>query len=332
MGNAVEVVDLYKSFNDSSEALRGVSFTVPKGGVFAYLGRNGAGKSTTIRVLTTLARPTSGEVSVLGYDVAREPTRVREHVGATLQESAVNPVLTPREHLQMIAAFWGQRSSAARERARELLDLFGLASVADRRLGTLSGGTRRRVDIATALINHPRLLFLDEPTTGLDPQSRRALWAEIGRLRDAGTTIFLTTQYLEEADELADLVAVIDAGRLLAIGAPLALKQQHSRTTVDLRLDDARDLANLQAHVGPVELLDGARAVRIDLSASDSSDDVITLITSIRAANVGFSVIRIAEPTLEDAFIRLTGDAIETHKADPSDIYLDRDGELAVAS
>jgi ABC-2 type transport system ATP-binding protein len=228
---AITAHELTKQYGDVA-ALHGVTFEVGAGAIFGYLGRNGSGKTTTVRILTTLTRPTSGTATVAGVriDRARE---VRRRIGVTLQDAALDPSMTGADHLRLVAGLWGLRRTEAAGRTDELLELFGLVDAADRRIATYSGGMQRRLDIATALVRRPSVLFLDEPTTGLDVQSRRALWAEIRRLRADGVTIFLTTQYLEEADELADRIAIVDAGRIVAEGTPAELKALHGGAPIE---------------------------------------------------------------------------------------------------
>ncbi|MGH9003375.1 MAG: ABC transporter ATP-binding protein, partial [Acidimicrobiia bacterium] len=223
---AIEVESLAKVYAGGTEALRDVSFHVDEGEIFGYLGRNGGGKTTTVRILTGLTRPTGGRARVAGLDVVTRSDAIRSRIGVTLQEAALDELLTGREFLTLVASLWGMRHKAARARAGELLELFDLTPAAGRRIGTYSGGMQRRLDLAAALVRRPEVLFLDEPTTGLDPQSRRALWDEIRRLRGEGTTVFLTTQYLEEADQLADRVGIIASGRIVAEGTPAALKAE----------------------------------------------------------------------------------------------------------
>ena len=235
MSPSIEVTDLGKTFASGVEALRGVTFEVAPGEVFGYLGRNGQGKTTTVRILATLTAPTRGSARVAGHDVAGEPHAVRDAIGVTMQSAALDPEMTGREHLELMAGLWGRPSRQARAAAGELLEAFALTGAATRQIRTYSGGMKRRLDLAGALISRPAVLFLDEPTTGLDAQSRRALWDRIRGMRDAGTTVFLTTQYLEEAEVLADRVAVLEAGQIVATGTVAGLM----RTTATSTLEDA---------------------------------------------------------------------------------------------
>jgi ABC-2 type transport system ATP-binding protein len=232
--NAIEVRGLRHEFGDGTEGVRGIDFDVARGEIFGLLGPNGAGKSTIVLMLTTLLPPTGGGATVGGFDIVREPGRVRATVGAALQEVALDPTLTARAHLRLLAALHALPRRERGARADSLLELVGLTDVADRRVGSDSGGMTRRLDLALALVHRPSIVFLDEPTTGLDVQSRTALWATVRTLaRDDGVTVFLTTQYLEEADVLADRVAILDRGAFVAEGKPAALKAQSGAATLD---------------------------------------------------------------------------------------------------
>src|SRR3954465_5867453 len=234
-GNGIEVDGLVREFKGGVRAVDGIHFRVEPGEIYGFLGPNGAGKSTTVLMLTTLLPPTSGTARVAGYDIVREGPHVREAIGAALQEAALDPLLTGREHLRLQTTLHDLPRSERRSRAQELLERVGLTGAADRRIRTYSGGMKRRLDLALALVHRPRILFLDEPTTGLDPQSRNALWGEVGRLaKGDGVTVFLTTQYLEEADVLADRAGIIDHGRIVAEGTPSALKAEIGRPTVEV--------------------------------------------------------------------------------------------------
>src|SRR3954462_34026 len=222
---AVEARGLVKHYNDV-EAVRGVDLHVPRGEVFGFLGPNGAGKSTTVRMLTTLLTITSGEAYVCGIDVARDPDAARRRIGVALQEAGLDPRQTGRELLVLQGRLFGMSPAEAAERARALLALVELEDAADRRLKTYSGGTKRRLALASALVHEPEVLFLDEPTTGLDPASRLTVWDEVRRINELGTTVFLTTQYLEEADQLCERLAIIDDGRIVREGTPARLKAE----------------------------------------------------------------------------------------------------------
>jgi len=233
---AVEARSLRRTFKGGVEAVRDIDLSLSRGEVFGFLGPNGAGKTTTVRMLCTLLPPTSGSASVAGIDAVADPAEVRRRIGVALQEIGLDPVQTGRELLELQCGLYGITGPDARARAQELLDLVGLAEAADRRTKTYSGGMKRRLDLASALVHSPEVLFLDEPTTGLDPASRLTVWEEVRRINSSGTTVFLTTQYLEEADQLCDRVAIIDAGTIVAEGTPASLKAQmgHDVVTVDL--------------------------------------------------------------------------------------------------
>src|ERR687888_710007 len=232
---SIEAEGLVKEFKKGPRAVDGIDLHVDPGEIYGFLGPNGAGKSTTVHMLTTLLPPTAGTATVAGYDIVEEGPQVRKVIGAALQEAALDPLLTGREHLRLQMAMHGITGEEQRRRSDELLARVGLTEAADRKVKGYSGGMKRRLDLALALVHRPRILFLDEPTTGLDPQSRAALWEEVGRLaREEGVTVFLTTQYLEEADVLADRVGIIDHGRIVAEGTPEALKAQIGRPTVEV--------------------------------------------------------------------------------------------------
>src|SRR5918992_2965024 len=231
---SIEVEGLVKQFKKGPRAVDGIDLHVDPGEIYGFLGPNGAGKSTTVHMLTTLLPPDAGSARVAGYDVAREGARVRENIGAALQEAALDPHLTARDHMRLQAALQGMPRAERRARGDTLIARVGLSEAADRKVGGYSGGMKRRLDLALALVHEPRILFLDEPTTGLDVQSRTALWDEVTRLSSQrGVTVFLTTQYLEEADALAQRVAIIDTGRIVAEGTPDSLKAEIGRPTVE---------------------------------------------------------------------------------------------------
>src|SRR5881227_47639 len=239
--NTIEVEQLVREFKKGPRAVDGIDLRVEPGEIYGFLGPNGAGKSTTVHMLTTLLPPTAGTATVAGYDVVEEGPQVRKAIGAALQEAALDPYLTGREHLRLQTAMHGITGDERKQRSDELLMRVGLTEAADRKIRGYSGGMKRRLDLALALVHRPRILFLDEPTTGLDIQSRTALWEEVGRLaRDEGVTVFLTTQYLEEADVLADRVGIIDHGHIVAEGTPEALKAEVSRSTVEAIPADAQ--------------------------------------------------------------------------------------------
>src|ERR671922_404725 len=269
--NAIEAKDLVREFKNGPRAVDGIELAVSEGEIYGFLGPNGAGKSTTVHMLTTLLPPTSGTARVAGFDIVREGPKVRSAIGAALQEAALDNLLTGREHLRLQCALHGIPRAERRARSQELLERVGLTLAADRKVGGYSGGMKRRLDLALALVHRPRILFLDEPTTGLDPQSRSALWAEVARLAaEDGVTVFLTTQYLEEADALAGRVGIIDHGRIVAEGTPAALKASIGRPTVEVIPAAGGDgrVADLLARFG--ELVPSARGVAVRLDGGEA--------------------------------------------------------------
>jgi ABC-2 type transport system ATP-binding protein len=307
----IEAEELTREFPGGVRALDGVSFTVDAGEIFGYLGRNGAGKSTTVRILTTLLRPTSGTATVMGHDVVKEPGAVRKVFGCALQDAALDELMTGREHLEMAGRLVGLGKAGARERAAELLESFGLQVAADRIAAGYSGGMRRRLDVAMAMVRRPQVLFLDEPTTGLDPQGRRAVWDLVRALRDEGSTVFLTTQYLAEADELSGRVAVVHEGRIAAIGTPQELKDRMGVTTIRARVgpDDGPALAAaVGAGAGAVAALPGGWW---EVTVAGGEAAVPAVVRTLGAAGVAIERLRINPPSLEDVFVALTGTEIE---------------------
>src|SRR5947209_5206740 len=238
-GPAISARSLRRTFKGGIEAVRDIDLIVEAGEVFGFLGPNGAGKTTTVRMLCTLLPPSAGSASVAGFDVVKQAAEVRRRIGVALQEIGLDPVQTGRELLELQCGLYGITGPRARERAEELLELVGLTDAANRRTKTYSGGMKRRLDLASALVHSPDVLFLDEPTTGLDPASRLTVWEEVRRIRADGATIFLTTQYLEEADKLCDRVAIIDGGRIVAEGTPEQLKAEMGHDVVSVSLDGA---------------------------------------------------------------------------------------------
>src|ERR1051326_752088 len=243
----IDPVGLAREFKGGHPAVDGIALAVAPGELYGFLGPNGAGKSTTVHVLTTLLPPTAGRATVAGYDVAKQGPKVRAAIGAALQEAALDPFLTGREHLRLQSSLHGITGARRRELIERLLERVGLTLAGDRKVRTYSGGMKRRLDLALALIHDPSIIFLDEPTTGLDPQSRSALWEEVGRLaRDEGVTVFLTTQYLEEADVLADRVGIIDHGRVVDRGTPAAIKAEIGKPTVEVVPERPDELGRLR--------------------------------------------------------------------------------------
>ena len=291
-------------------ALDGLDLTVPEGTVTALLGPNGAGKTTTVRVLTTLLVPDAGRATVAGIDVLREPQRLRFHIGASGQYAAVDEYLTGFENLEMVGRLYHLGVARSKQRARELLDRFRLADAADRPVKGYSGGMRRRLDLAGALVANPPVLFLDEPTTGLDPRARMDLWDVIEELVAGGTTLLLTTQYMEEADRLADAIAVIDQGRVIARGTADELKTRVGGDRIELTVDHVDSLATAQRAlaglaVGEIHLEPGLR--RITVPVSDGSAALVDAIGRLAAHEVTIHDVGLRRPSLDDVFLTLTG-------------------------
>jgi daunorubicin resistance ABC transporter ATP-binding subunit len=318
--SAIKVEQLTKRFGEVV-ALDGLDLDVPAGTVFGLLGPNGAGKTTLVRVLATLLEPTAGRASVLGHDVVAEPLAVRRRIGLAGQFAAVDAELTGRENLEMIGRLCRLRAPVARSRAEDLLERFGLVEAADQRAGTYSGGMRRRLDLAAGLIDRPPVVLLDEPTTGLDPASRQELWRIVEELRRDGTTVLLTTQYLDEADRLAKEIAVVDHGRIAAQGTPAQLKSAIGGNVLSVRL------------VNPSEADDAACALA-ELAAGDevrvdAADGEIRLavpnpalsaeaIRRLDARRLDLASVEVQQPSLDDVFLALTGHAVEGKSTDTS--------------
>jgi ABC transporter DrrB family efflux protein len=307
---AVRAEGVLKRFGETV-ALAGVSIGIEEGTVFGLLGPNGAGKTTLVRVLSTLLRPDAGRVEVLGSDVSREPAAVRELIGLTGQSAAVDELLTGQENLEMFGRLFHLPPGEASARATELLNRFDLSDAADRPARTYSGGMRRRLDLASSLISRPRMLFLDEPTTGLDPRSRNEIWRAIRDLVREGTTVLLTTQYLEEADHLADRIAVIDHGRVIAEGTGDELKDRVGGQVLEVQLAEAADRERAQAVLATVGCGDPQPAERPDELTMPASRDGVHLVTAAAAAlneeGIAASDLALRRPTLDDVFLELTG-------------------------
>ena len=320
MNRTIEVQKLVKRFGDFTAVDR-VSFSVADGEVFGFLGPNGAGKSTTVSILTTLSLPTEGTATVGGFNVVHQAGQVRRIAGVALQEVGIDPVMKSRELLSLQARLFGMSRRQAAARADELLQLVGLTEFTGRQVGKYSGGMRRRLDLALALVHEPAVLFLDEPTTGLDPASRRDVWEEIRRLnRDRGMTIFLTTQYLEEADQLGDRIAIIDAGRIVAEGKPEELKARVGREAINITFEDrdaARRAEGIVAGVSEKRRLDG-RTVRIYLPTAAQA--VPRLAQMLSDAGLHPAALTVTQPTLDDVFLQVTGQRYtESAPGEPDD-------------
>jgi ABC-2 type transport system ATP-binding protein len=292
--NGIEVERLVRVFKKGPRAVDGIDLEVAPGEIYGFLGPNGAGKSTTVLMLTTLLPPTEGTARVAGHDIVRDGAAVRESIGAALQEAALDPYLTGREHMRLQAGLHGLSRADRQSRSDELLERVGLSEAADRKVGGYSGGMKRRLDLGLALVHRPRILFLDEPTTGLDIQSRTALWDEVARLsKDDGVTVFLTTQYLEEADVLADRVGIIDHGHIVAEGTPAELKAQVGRASIS---------------ADPVE---ESQRARLDAILERFDGDLTAVVRAIDAEGIRVSNLTVHAPTLDDVFLAKTGRSLE---------------------
>ncbi len=310
--NGIEVEGLVRVFKKGPRAVDGIDLTVAPGEIYGFLGPNGAGKSTAVHMLTTLLPPTEGTARVAGHDIIREGPAVRDANGVARQEAALDPLLTRREHMRLQAGMHGFSRAEAQRRGEALLERVGLAEAADRKVRSYSGGMKRRLDLGLALVHEPRILFLDEPTTGLDVQSRSALWAEVSRLAGQhGVTVFLTTQYLEEADQLADRVAIIDHGKIVAEGTPDALKEQIGRPTIEAAPADEADgrrlLATLERFGERMDAAPGKVAVRLD----DGVEELTDVVRALDAANIAIGDLDLHEPSLDDVFLAKTGRRLE---------------------
>jgi ABC-2 type transport system ATP-binding protein len=309
--NGIEVEGLVREFKDV-RAVDGIDLSVAPGEIYGFLGPNGAGKSTTVHMLTTLLPPTAGRATVAGFDVVKNGPEVRRAIGAALQEAALDPLLTGRDHMRLQTALHGIPRNERARRSDELLERVGLTLAADRRVRTYSGGMKRRLDLALALVHSPRILFLDEPTTGLDPQSRNALWGEVGRLaKEEGVTVFLTTQYLEEADVLADRVGIIDHGHIVAEGTPTDLKAQIGRPTVEISPADPEQriqVAEILRRFGElVQVSPDSVAVR----CAHGDLDLAEIIRALDAEGLPIANLQLHAPSLDDVFLEKTGRTLE---------------------
>jgi ABC-2 type transport system ATP-binding protein len=311
---AIEVQGLVKQFKKGPRAVDGIDLRVQPGEIYGFLGPNGAGKSTTVLMLTTLLPPTEGSARVAGYEVSQDGARVREHIGAALQEAALDPFLTAREHMRLQTAMHGLPKAERKRRGDDLIERVGLADAADRKVGGYSGGMRRRLDLALALVHGPRILFLDEPTTGLDIQSRTALWEEVERLSsEDGVTVFLTTQYLEEADVLADRVGIIDDGKIVAEGTPAVLKAEIGQPSVEAIPADPRrceDVTRVLAPFGdgeqPHRVGDG---IAVRLNGGDST--LADVVRALDREDIEVAHLQLHAPSLDDVFLAKTGRTLE---------------------
>lgn len=312
--NAITVSGLTKSFKDL-KVLDGLSLEVERGTMLALLGPNGAGKTTTIRILSTLLKPDGGTAEVNGFDVVQAPQHVRENIGLTGQYAAVDEFLSGSENLEMMGRLYHLSGKQAKQRADELLAMFGLAKAARRRVKTYSGGMRRRLDLAMSLIARPPVLFLDEPTTGLDPRSRLAMWGVIKELVQAEVTILLTTQYLEEADQLADRIAVIDDGKIIAEGTAEELKAQVGRERLEVTLSSEGDFKRAIGTLRGEDLQGDAKKRVVSLATNGSVQEVRRVLEYLGQSQIEIESLSLRKPTLDDVFMHHTGHRAEEEAA-----------------
>lgn len=310
---AVEAKNLKKTFKTKQgnvEAVQDVSFKVNKGEIFGILGPNGAGKSTTILMLTTLLRITSGTAKINDLDVERNDSEVRNKIGIALQDTGIDNLLTARELFYTTARLWGLSKSKSKDRTEEMLNLVGLTEAADRRVKTYSGGMKRRLDLGLSLVHKPEVLFLDEPTTGLDPGSRRVLWDEIKKLRDEGVTIILTTQYLEEADELANRISIIDEGLVVAEGTPDELKSSIGGDVITLTFRSDDDAIKAQTIIENSDIEDN----QIRVTVENGAEKIPNLLNQLVSKDINVQSVSANKPSLDDVFLKVTGYRLEGEK------------------
>lgn len=314
---AVDARGLVKVFGDN-RAVDGIDLHVPAGSIYGVLGPNGAGKTTTINMLATLLRPDGGTATIFGHDVAKEPQIVRQLIGVTGQYASVDEALSATENLMIFSRLLGLKKAAAKQKAAELLEEFDLTEAAKRPLAKFSGGMRRRLDLAASLIAQPPLLFLDEPTTGLDPRTRAQMWSTIRRLVDTGSTVLLTTQYLDEADQLADRIAVIDKGKVVAEGTPDELKKSIGTAALQVRIQDDLQLSQAQ------QIVEAHLGVNVTCSPNTGSlsapmvnaDKVTDVLVALRSAGIHLSEMSVQKPTLDEVFLTITGHDTKEKDAD----------------
>lgn len=319
----IEVRELVKVYKGGTRAVDGITFTVAEGEFFGFLGPNGAGKTTTIRILATLLRPTSGSAKVSGIDVLAHPGEVRREVGFAMQTVAVDPLATGRENLELIGRLRRVPASQLQTRIDELLVLMKLTESQKKVVGTYSGGMKRRLDLATALLHRPKVLFLDEPTEGLDPQSRNALWEELESVNRSGTTMFLTTHYMEEADRLCKRIAIVDEGKIVVEGTPAELKRTVGNDVVELQLeaDSPKELERQRSGIG--RMLEGFEPVAeikpspagIQLYVSNAAAAIPELVRRLDGDSIRIGALTMHQPSLDDVFLRYTGKTIREEQA-----------------
>lgn len=315
---AIEAEGLVKTYPGGVLALNGLGFSVAEGTIFSLLGPNGAGKSTTVKILTTLSRPNAGSARVVGHDVLAAPGRVRLAIGVVAQRSGIDPEATARENLTLQGRLYGLRGRELRARVAQLLQRFDLADAADRVARTYSGGMQRKLDIATGLVHRPQVLFMDEPTTGLDPEARTDMWHQVAGLADEGLTILLTTHYLEEADRLAARLAIVDRGKIVVEGTPEGLKGELRGDAIQIELSEPQPNGDAAA---ALQRLDGLREVALDgralrARADSGATAVPGALAALDAAGIGVASVTVARPSLDDVYLRHTGRAFADADAD----------------
>ena len=316
MSDIITVKNLVEVYSDGNKAVDDISFSVKEGGFFGFLGPNGAGKSTTIKILTTLLRKTSGSVTIDGYDINSEASEIRKIIGVQSQETTVDGDLTGRENLFLQGHFQQMESAKLKKRVNELLQLVGLESAADKRAKNYSGGMKKRLDLASSLVHEPKILFLDEPTTGLDPQSRTAIWSYLQKLnKEEGKTIFLTTQYLEEADKLCNTLAIIDFGKIVANGTPQELKRQVGADSIRIGLENCeRDRDNaknlIKSMIGVKEILDSEECINV--YAENASSLIADIVRALDSTDIRLTSVTFPQPSLDDVFVKQTGRRIRS--------------------
>ncbi|WP_436346300.1 ABC transporter ATP-binding protein [Natronorubrum sp. FCH18a] len=320
--NTIDAQHVELTYADGTEAVTDLTLEIPSGEFFGFLGANGAGKTTTIKVFATLLRPTGGTVTVNGFDVESESRAVRESIGYMAQETSVDPELTARENIRFACEAYGVSAADRADRIDDLLDLVDLADVADKRAKDFSGGMQKRLDAATALVHEPPLVFLDEPTTGLDPKARNRLWDYFERINERGTTVFLTTQYLEEADQLCDRIGVIRDGSIVASGSPAELKAQVGGAVLEIELADPDEATLERAREvaagadlfddAPVEITDSGLSVRSAEARRRGTD----LLVALKEAGITVTGFNVRDPTLDDVFLAITGEGLDADEAE----------------
>jgi ABC-2 type transport system ATP-binding protein len=312
---AIEVEALERVFEGGVRAVQGVDLEVADGEIYGFLGPNGAGKTTMVRMLTTLLLPTAGSARVAGHDVVREASKVRRSIGVALQEAALDPLMTGRELIRLQATLHGIPRAEGRQRGDELLDKVGLVAAADRRVGTYSNGMQRRLDLAAALVHGPKVLFLDEPTSGLDPVSRKTIWEEVAELNREGTTVFLTTQYLEEADQLANRVGIIDDGKLVAEDTPQSLKAEVGHPHLELSLaEEVAERAN--GVVSRFGKLLPAKDGKVLVELVGGATEVAPVVRALDDSGIAVESLELVQPSLDDVFVAKTGYHLEAEEED----------------